>query len=57
MDLEIHYRKVQNFNLVGYSDSDWAGSCDDRKRNSGDVFNLASGEVAWPSKKQEMTFL
>ena len=57
MDLGIHYHKVHNFNLVGYSDSDLAGSCDDRKSTSGYAFNLASGTVAWTSKKQEMTTL
>ena len=46
LDLGIRYHKVQNFNLVGYSDSDWDGSCDDRKSSSGYVFNLGSGAVA-----------
>ena len=40
MDLRIHYYKVQDFNLVRYLNSDWAGSCDDRKNTSGYVFNL-----------------
>ena len=57
MDLGIHYHKVQNFKLVGYSKSDWAGSCDDRKNTSVYMFNLGSGAVAWTSKKQEATTL
>ena len=44
-DLGIHYHKVQNFKLFGYSYSDWAGSCDDRKSTSGYVFNLGSSAV------------
>ena len=47
LDLGICYHKVQNFNLVGYFDSDWDGSCDDIKSSSGYVFNLWSGAVAW----------
>ena len=46
MDLGIVYHKVQNFNLVRYSDSDLVESCDDRKSTSGYAFNLASGTVA-----------
>ena len=57
IDLGIHYHKVQNFNLVGYSDSIWAGSCDGRKSTSGYVFNFGSSALAWTSKKQEMTTL
>ena len=38
LDLRIHYNKVQNFNVVGYSNGDWAGSCDDNKITSGYVF-------------------
>ena len=57
MDLLIHYHEVQKFNLVAYSDSDWAGSCDDRKSTSGYMFNLGLGAVAWTSKKQETTAL
>ena len=44
MDLIIHYHKVQNFNLVGYSDIDWARSRD-RKSTSGFVFILGLGAV------------
>ena len=39
MDLKINYHKVLELNLVGYLDSDWDGSCDDRKRNTRFVFN------------------
>ena len=46
LDIIIHYHKVQNFNFVGYSDSDWAGSCDDRKSTSGYIFNLGLSVVS-----------
>ncbi|KAH9293522.1 hypothetical protein KI387_041275, partial [Taxus chinensis] len=36
----------------GYTDSDYAGSVDDRKSTSGYVFHLGSGPISWISKKQ-----
>jgi len=41
-----------NFELIGHTDSDFAGSIDDMKSTSGYVFNLGSRPVAWASKKQ-----
>ena len=43
---------IQNFKLIGYTDSDFAGSIDDRKNTSWYVFSFGSGWVAWASKKQ-----
>ena len=48
----LWYTKDTNFSLVGYSDSDWAGSVDDRKSTSGGCFYLGNNLVAWFSKKQ-----
>ncbi|KAF2324239.1 hypothetical protein GH714_011023 [Hevea brasiliensis] len=48
------YCKEQNFNLYGYSDSDWAGSLDDMKSTSGYCFTMGSGVFSWCSKKQEV---
>ena len=42
--------------LLGYIDSDWAGSVDDRKSTSY-VFHLGSGAVSWASKKQPIVAL
>jgi len=53
----IWYSRVSNFILTGFTDSDWAGSTDDRKSTSGFVFNLGSGAVSWSSKKQEVVAL
>lgn len=49
--------KKSDFNLVGYSDSDWAGCTDDRRSTSGHVFSLGSGAISWSSKKQEVLAL
>eukprot|EP00253_Pinus_taeda_P001803 PITA_01803 len=43
--------------LSGYTDSDWAGSIDDRKSTAGYVFSLGSGAVTWTSKKQQVVAL
>ena len=49
----IKYKKENNCKLIGYTDSDWAGSIDDRKSTSGYVFCLGSNVIAWSSKKQK----
>lgn len=41
-------------NLVGFSDSDWAGCKIDRKSTTGFVFFVAGGAVSWKSKKQSV---
>ena len=48
----ILYTANDDFKLVGYTDSDWARSIDDRKSTSENVFNMGSGAISWPSKKQ-----
>ncbi|XP_039138720.1 uncharacterized mitochondrial protein AtMg00810-like [Dioscorea cayenensis subsp. rotundata] len=46
----LHYAKNDQFKLVGYSDSDWGGSPEDRRSTTRWVFSLGSGAVAWCSK-------
>eukprot|EP01018_Ginkgo_biloba_P027335 Gb_24906 [translate_table: standard] len=53
----IWYTSSDVFGLVGYTDSDWAGSIDDRKSTSGYAFNLGSGVISWSSKKQSTVSL
>ena len=50
-DQKLTYMKQTRLNLVGYSDSDWPTSLDDRKSTSGFVFKL-SGPRNWKAKKQ-----
>ena len=49
----VWYESVEDPKLSGFTDSDWAGSIDDRKSTSGSVFNLGSGAITWCSKKQD----
>jgi hypothetical protein len=43
IDHGIHYKKVDNSVLIGYSDSDWGGNVDDHKSTTGYAFNIGSG--------------
>ncbi|XP_062075335.1 uncharacterized protein LOC133779378 [Humulus lupulus] len=52
LELGLWYTCDTNMSLVGYSDSDWAGSLDDRKSTSGGCFYLGNNLVSWLSKKQ-----
>eukprot|EP00253_Pinus_taeda_P002279 PITA_02279 len=53
----ILYTSSKSSDLVGYTDSDWAGSVDDRKSTSGYVFHMGSGAISWASKKQSIVAL
>jgi hypothetical protein len=46
----LTYRRSDDLQIVGYSDSDYAG--DDRKSTSGYIFTLAQGAISWKSSKQ-----
>ncbi|KAK0593555.1 hypothetical protein LWI29_006532 [Acer saccharum] len=48
----IWYSFDTNPSLVGFSDADWAGNCDDRKSTSGGCFFLGNNLVSWFCKKQ-----
>ncbi|KAG8476415.1 hypothetical protein CXB51_033365 [Gossypium anomalum] len=48
------YSKAESLRLVGYTDSDWAGSMDDMKSTLGYVFTLGSAIFCWSSKKQNV---
>ncbi|KAG4957026.1 hypothetical protein JHK85_043406 [Glycine max] len=51
-EFSIWYTIETNSELLGYIDSDWAGSADDMKSTSGYAFSLGSGMFSWASKKQ-----
>jgi FtsZ-binding cell division protein ZapB len=48
----LWYPRNQNFQLMAYSDADWANCVDERKSTSGGAFFLGDSLVAWLSKKQ-----
>nr|KYP72519.1 hypothetical protein KK1_005109 [Cajanus cajan] len=53
----LFYKKGEKSNLLGFTDSDYAGYQDDRKSTSGCVFMLSTGAVSWFSKKQPIVTL
>ncbi|RVW21791.1 Retrovirus-related Pol polyprotein from transposon TNT 1-94 [Vitis vinifera] len=53
-DFMLVYRRVDNLEVVGYSDSDFGGCSDDRKSTSGYIFMLAGGAISWKSVKQSL---
>jgi hypothetical protein len=57
IDYGLDYIRGDGFNLVGYTDSHWAGCATDRKSTSGCCFGLGSGLVSWFSRKQKSVSL
>jgi hypothetical protein len=50
-DVGITFNKNSTSEIIGYSDSDWAGDTDTRKSTYGYVFTSAGGPIMWKSKK------
>ena len=50
----LTYRRVDNLEIEGYTDSDLGGCPDDRKSTSGYIFMLGGGAISWKSKKQTL---
>jgi hypothetical protein len=52
LNFGLWYTQSDDNHLSGYTDSDFAGSLDDRKSTSGHVFHLGTNLISWASKKQ-----
>jgi hypothetical protein len=57
VDDGIFYTFSDNSQLVGYTDSDYAGDIGERKSTSGYMFSLGNGIFSWSSKKQQVVAL
>ncbi|XP_023755293.1 uncharacterized mitochondrial protein AtMg00810-like [Lactuca sativa] len=53
----IWYMKSKKLLLEGFTDSDWAGSQEDRRSTTGNCFNVGTGIISWLLKKQETVAL
>ena len=55
----LFYSHTNEFDLVGYSDSDWSGDLDDRDRKStsGFVFFMGSTAFTWLSRRNSRLFV
>jgi hypothetical protein len=55
--LILTYERSDNLEIVGYSDSDFAGCLNTDRSTSGYVFKLACGAISWSSSKQTVMTL
>ncbi|KAD4983048.1 hypothetical protein E3N88_19719 [Mikania micrantha] len=56
-ELGLWYDRQSSLELIGYTDSDWAGCADDRKSISANVFMLGRCAISWSSRKQSTVAL
>ncbi|KAF2320207.1 hypothetical protein GH714_025906 [Hevea brasiliensis] len=52
VDYGLFYKRSTKVKLLGFFDSDWAGSVEDMKATTGYCFTLGSGVICWGTKKQ-----
>ena len=53
----LKYKRSEVFELIGYSDSDYAGDYMDRKSTSRSVFFLGENLITWSSQEQKIVAL
>ena len=51
-EFSIWYTTETNFELLGYTDSDWASSADDMNSTSCYAFSLGSGMFSWARRSK-----
>ena len=51
----LMYRRTDDLEVIGYSDSNYVGCIDSQKSTLGYVFMLVGGVVSWRSVKQTLT--
>ncbi|GJR15626.1 retrovirus-related pol polyprotein from transposon TNT 1-94 [Tanacetum coccineum] len=51
-DYGMWFRRTNDFNLKGFTDSDWAGCMYDVRSTTGNCFILGTAAISWSSKKQ-----
>ncbi|XP_056173615.1 uncharacterized mitochondrial protein AtMg00810-like [Syzygium oleosum] len=56
-DFGLFYNKGEKSNVLGFTDSDYAGDQDDRRSTSGYAFMFGTGAISWSSKKQPIVIL
>jgi len=54
-DNVLMYRQTDNLDVIGYSDSDFAGCVDSHKSTSGYIFMMVGGGISWMSVKRDLT--
>src|SRR5438270_10181139 len=51
---KLTYQRSDHLEIIGYTDSDFAGCIDSRRFTSGYVFMMAGGAISWKSAKQTL---
>ena len=51
-DYMLTFKRSDNLEVIGYTDSNFAGCVDHRKSTFGYVYLLAGAEISWKSAKQ-----
>ena len=54
-DLMLTYRCTDTLEVVGFSDSDYAGYVNDKKTTLSYIFMMVEGSILWKSVKQTLT--
>ena len=54
-DYLLTFKRSDNLEVIGYSDSDFAGCIDSQKSTFGYLFMLARGAISWKSSMQTIT--
>ena len=54
-DYMLMYRRTNSLEVIGYSNSDFAGCVDSPKSTSGYIFKLTDGAISWRNAKQTLT--
>lgn len=52
LEYGLHIQRSSSFDLVAYSDANWAGCPDTRKSTFGYVVFLGDNLISWSSKRQ-----
>jgi len=53
-DYMLTYRRSDKIEIMGYTDSDFAGCQDSGKSTLGYIYMLAGGAISWKSAKQSL---
>lgn len=56
-DIGIRFDPSSSLSVVGYSDSDWAGTIASCEYTEGYVFKMEAGDISWRFKKQTIVAL
>ena len=57
VNLGLKYSKLENGELIGLTDADWAGDMNDRHSITGNLFLMSGGAESWTSKRQPVVAL